>query len=256
MMQHYTHLQRISTSQEEDRPFPTGDEVGLLPSSPLADGTDSFGSPSPCSPDSKVFLTVAPSTSSFGENDELAYLACMLPGAAPTATMMPMMPQQVCLAPASPGGTSSRSTSPTSWMFHSNPVPTSVATELMADQQPGSQIEHQLGESSGCMYCDQCHAASRAGSIAVISAQPTDEAAFIKQEPLSWLPEEMTSVSSGDVASCGSGAIPFQIAGYSSLEQLPIYTMPTMGLAGPSSPPSVEIALPLEDDWTAFLMDN
>lgn len=81
---------------------------------------------------------------------------------------------------------------------------------------------------------------------------------YIKQEPLAWLTEELTQTPE----TCPSvPAMNFQLAGYSSGEQLPIYTLvaPEMscgGIAGPSSPPSVEIALPLEDEWTNFLMDN
>jgi hypothetical protein len=277
--QHYTHLQRISMNQEEERAFPTGDEIGLLPDSP-SDLSDGFMS-SPCSPESasKVFLSSGSTGSlSFGENEEMTYLSCLLPGSNGSATMMNPQQQQpqtlaVHMAPASPGGTSSRSTSPTSWMFLSNPA---QSPEMLADQQPGMELPVHPGSaslshsavsspsSSGCLYCDQCQQASKGvqPTLHVVPNMPAvDDAAFIKQEPLTWLPEEMTSpvcVSSSESygmqasSSCGSYAA---YPGSSGLEQLPLYvTMP--GLTGPSSPPSVEIALPLEDDWTAFLMDN
>jgi hypothetical protein len=278
--QHYTHLQRISMNQEEERAFPTGDEIGLLPDSP-SDGSD-LGFSSPCSPEeTKMFLSAsAPAcqtTSSFGENDEMTYLTCLMPGSNGSATMAsPVMPhhphhQSTMTAPlgtpASPGGTSSRSTSPTSWMFLSNPIQPEML--VPAEQQPGLEMPVlPTASASGCLYCDQCQAASKGPQQVVSHHQlpPVDDVAYIKQEPLTWLPEEMTSPASVGMCSSvdasmyapvQSTGVPTSYPAYpsscSGLEQLPLYVaMP----AGPSSPPSVEIALPLEDDWTAFLMDN
>lgn len=254
--QHYTHLQRIS-GQEEERAFPTGDEIGLLPTSP---SDSDMGFSSPCSPDAKIYLSSSGSSGSlsFGENDEMSYLSCLMPGSS-----APAMPQQqtVCMAPASPGGTSSRSTSPTSWMFLSNPA-------CEADQQPGtmelpvhSSPAHASPSASGCLYCEQCQQASKA-SISVVTGPVADDASYIKQEPLTWLPEEMTTPAQTHDSyvqqSCGFSVYPSTYpTSASGLDQLPIYVaMPSSNLTGPSSPPSVEIALPLEDDWTAFLMDN
>jgi hypothetical protein len=199
---------------------------------------------------------------SFGENDEMTYLSCLMPGSA--APVVSSLPQQQMGAPLSPGGTSSRSTSPSSWMFLSNPAP----SEMVADLQPGMELPVHAATahptsvpSSGCLYCDQCQQASKAPLTATVVPGPVvDEAAYIKQEPLTWLPEEMTTPVCGPAQtdsyaaqSCGYSAFPVSYAS-SGMEQLPLYV--SNGLTGPSSPPSVEIALPLEDDWTAFLMDN
>ncbi|ELR25061.1 RFX DNAbinding domain containing protein [Acanthamoeba castellanii str. Neff] len=277
--QHYTHLQRISMNQEEERAFPTGDEIGLLPDSP-SDGSDVGGfMDSPCSPESasKIFLSTGSTGSlSFGENEEMTYLSCLMPGSNGSATMMnpqqhqhQQQPAMVCTAPASPGGTSSRSTSPTSWMFLSNPAQHS---DMLADQQPGMELPVSSSSmaavsspSSGCLYCVECQQASKAGvaqpALHVTNMPAVDDAAYIKQEPLTWLPEEMTSPASSaesssvymaQASSCGT----YSAYPSSGLEQLPLYVTMPAGLTNPSSPPSVEIALPLEDDWTAFLMDN
>jgi hypothetical protein len=204
-----------------------------------------------------------------------------MPGSNGSATMMnphhhQQQPALMCAAPASPGGTSSRSTSPTSWMFLSNPA---QHPEMLADQQPGmelpvgsssSSMAAVSSPSSGCQYCVECQQASKAGvanqpALHVVTMPAADDAAYIKQEPLTWLPEEMTSpvcapssaesssVYMSQASSCGGAYSAYPSSG---LEQLPLYVTMPAGLTNPSSPPSVEIALPLEDDWTAFLMDN
>jgi len=207
--QHYTHLQRISASIEDERAFPTEN----IPTSPYDDfsACGSSSSPAMSPADSKLFI--APVVS-FEQDESVPFL---------------MQNQSYTLAsPYSPGGT----TSPYSTTATSSP-----------QQQASSP-------SSNCFYCDQCQV-SAAHHFADTASQP-----FVKQER-AWFPEEISAAVAtiGDVAAT-SHLDHHHIGQYpqACVDSGNYYCCGTAVDA--SSLPSVEFALPLDDDWISFLMDN
>lgn len=217
--QHYTHLQRVSSSVEDERAFPTAD-MGLLPTSPYDNFSDcgSRSSPAMSPGDSKFFISPVVS---FEQGQFAPFL---------------MQNQSYTLAsPSSPGGT----TSP------------DYTTATSSPQQQASSPT-----SSGWLCCDQCQmpAAHHHHHHTDTTSQP-----FIKQEE-AWFPE-----ISADPLSSAYPSYAYSAGSYLDHHLIGQYTQSCVdsgnyyycGTAVGASPtPSVEITLPLDENWTSFLLDN
>jgi len=225
-IQHYTHLLRVGGHQGFDETvvdeccFIPMDDAGPLPGSP----TDS-GNSSPCTPESKLCLFGNTGSPSCAEDP---LMCCAAPNFHHTFGTQP----------SSPGTTSSRSTSPTSWMLPST-------AEFSPVEQPVVQGSTGLLSSlpSNCLYCVQCKQCQDEPALKTFHNIFPITAPFVKREPSSWSEEHLPS---------NSGTAEFQpeYSTYSDLECNPSLSLP-YGLAMASSGSGTG-----DDCWSGFLLDN